>query len=172
MKTNLLVRFVPICAFILSALQPASAQQSSEPEEPKAKPIPKQEISALKVPGMKFNKKIPANFPLPVYPRNVTDTVFVHSTSGSPSASATIKTKDAPRDVFDWYKSACKSKGWQVGVPTSAARSTLGSKVQLNNLNLRKGGHQAYIYCLDNKTEGGTTINITWSYQKIGVQSP
>lgn len=141
----------------------SSAPTSGAPQKP-TKPVSK--VPDLKIPGLKMSSKIPSNFPVPSYPSNVTETAFMHSTAGAPSASATIKTKDSPTVVFDWYKTACKSKGWQVGVPSSEAKQAAG---QLRSMSCIKDRHQVYIHCTG-LPEGGTMVNISWSYR--GLQTP
>lgn len=154
-----------------SSSTPGSAPRStpvtsSTATQRQVKPAPK--VPDLKIPGLKMSSKIPSNFPVPSYPSNVTETAFMHSTAGAPTASATVKTKDPPAAVFDWYKATCKSKGWQVRVPSSEAKQAAG-KAQLHSMSCSKDRHQVYIHCTG-LPEGGTMINMSWSYR--GVQTP
>ena len=122
--------------------------------------------NGFRLPAMRLSTKIPANFPLPTYPKNVTRTSFMNSTKGSPTAAVTIVTKDAPRDVYAWYQNTCKNQHWSVKVPSSAARAKMAGKSDLYYLDARKEHHQLYIYCIPNPAGDGTTVNITWAYQK------
>jgi hypothetical protein len=115
------------------------------------------------IPGVKFKKNLPDNFPVPKYPSNVTQTNFVYSTKGVPCASATMITSDSVEKVFDWYQSACKSAGWQIKVPANDALAKTAKRPQIFMIQGTRPKEQLSMFCTALKKKPGTTISINWT---------
>ncbi|MCA9803636.1 MAG: hypothetical protein KC777_16805 [Cyanobacteria bacterium HKST-UBA02] len=159
------VTLITLLLLSWNSIPTSQAQQPAPTTKPvKVEPV---KINNIRMPGVKMSDKIPTNFPIPTYPRNVTSTAFMHSTQGSSSATATICTTDPPAGVFDWYQAACKSRGWNVMVPSSKAKAEQSVYI----LNATKAKHQVYLTCQKNPSGNGAMVSITWSYN-MGVQMP
>jgi hypothetical protein len=118
------------------------------------------------IPGLHYADDIPTNFPIPTYPSNVTSKHFLNTTTGSPSASANITTKDQVAVVYDWYKDACKREGWTYKTPSPNASTKLSKTGPLYMIDAKKERNQVYISCHPNKKAGGTTVTISWCKEK------
>jgi len=161
------VTLITLLLLSWNSIPASQAQQPAPTTKPvKVEPI---KINDIKMPGVKMSDKIPTNFPIPTYPRNVTSTAFMHTTQGSSAATATICTTDPPAGVFDWYQSACKSRGWNVMVPSNKVKA--GSDQSYYILNATKAKQQAYLTCQNNPSGKGSMVTITWTYM-MGVQMP
>lgn len=107
----------------------------------------------------------PKNFPLPAYTSNVVTKSFSHSTKGQPTASAMLVTKDQPKQVFDFYNSACRRANWKVKIPSAKALSELSTTGEMYMLTAESGKQSVYITCRKHKESGGTLASINWSKQ-------
>jgi hypothetical protein len=154
-------RIVAVSFLILSAFgvtTSALAQQN-----PTGRPKMTVEQVMNQIPNVHFSKEIPANFPVPKYPRNVTKTSFDNTTKGHPSAAALIVTKDAPQDVFQWYKDYFQRTNWAVKVPTDKGMSQIGKQGQLYMINAEKDNQILAIFCILDKKTNGTKVDISWT---------
>lgn len=126
------------------------------------------EIAKTPIPGTRHSKTIPTNFPVPVYKNNLVKTNFIHSTKGSPSASANLVTKDDPAKVFKWYEAACRRDKWVMRVPTEKLRNTMSGGRQFYMFDATKGPNRIMVYCYKNPDPRmpGTMVNISWSFTK------
>ena len=126
------------------------------------------EIARTQIPGSQHSTTIPSNFPVPVYKNNLVKTNFIHSTQGSPSASANLITKDDPAKVFKWYESVCRRDKWVMKVPTENLRSTMSAGQQFYMLDGTKGPSRIMLYCYKNPDPKmpGTMVNISWFFNK------
>ena len=114
-----------------------------------------------RIPGIKFKKAMPDNFPVPKYPSNVTSTNFNYSTKGLPAATANLLTSDSKQKVFDWYQQTLRAGGWDVKVPTD---DTLGpSHDRISMLKGTRSKEEVTITCLTLKQKPGTSICIGWT---------
>ncbi|MDR3615783.1 MAG: hypothetical protein P4L53_19650 [Candidatus Obscuribacterales bacterium] len=137
------------------------ANTQSPPRAPAGKQTPQEILD--QIPGVKFKKNLPDNFPVPKYPSHITQTNFVYSTKGVPSASATIITSDSVEKVFDWYQSACKGAGWQIKVPTIDALAKTSTRPQIFMIQGTRPKEQLSMFCTALKKKPGTTISISWT---------
>jgi hypothetical protein len=111
---------------------------------------------------MVMSQQWPVNFPVPVYPSNVTQTSFSNSTQGQPRAAATLITKDAPGRVFDFYQSALNRAKWTVRLPSGKARAEMNLGSDFYFLTAEQGSQSIYLTCAGNQKTNATYVNITW----------
>lgn len=148
--------------------QAQSSQTASRQNQSTKKPKERlKNLSEIKVPGLKFSEKIPSNFPIPEYPRNVLKKSFIHSTKGSPTATANIITKDSSQVVFRWYQAVCKRGGWKIRVPKEQTLSS-GKNSKMYMLDAVKGHNSVSITCYKcmDPSFKGTSVNIAWAFLK------
>lgn len=150
-------------AQVQNPILPPGHTEMSKADLEKAKNFEKE----MKLPGMHYKNEVPDNFPLPSYRKNVTRTTFINSTQGSPTASLTIVTKDNPKEVFEWYQNTCKNNQWQFKTPTPQAMGQMNQRAgEVYLIDARKGEHHIRICCLKPPKESGTTISISWSFER------
>lgn len=109
-----------------------------------------------------LSEKWPANFPLPVYTSNLVSQSFSNSTQGRPTAGATLTTNDQPRQVFDFYKSACSRANWKLRVPSAKALAELSKNRETYVLTADQGKQSIYLTCTKNRSTNGTLVTISW----------
>lgn len=109
-----------------------------------------------------MSKQWPTNFPLPVYNSNVTKTTFSNSTQGQPSAAASLITKDAPKQVFDFYQSALIRAKWTVRLPSQKARTDLNVGNDFYFLSAEQGKQSIYLTCAADPKSNSTFVSIRW----------
>lgn len=119
-------------------------------------------IMARSVKGVRFADSWPTNFPLPKYPNNVTETKFLNTTQGPPSASASLMTKDPAETVFQFYLDACRRDGWKVKMPSAKALEKTRGATNFYMLEGRKDKRMVRIFCLQNPKTHATSLGITW----------
>jgi hypothetical protein len=146
---------------LLSVAVGHCANTQTQSSAPAVKQTPTQILD--QIPGAKFKKNLPDNFPVPKYSANVTKTNFIFSTKGLPAASATIITSDPAQRVFDWYQDACKGAGWQITVPTDDALAKTAKRGKIYMLRGTRPKEQVSLFCIDLKKKPGTTISISWT---------
>lgn len=112
---------------------------------------------------LSISESWPTNFPLPAYTSNLVTKSFSHSTKGKPSAGATLITKDQPKQVFDFYNSACRRANWKVKTPSAKALTELSTTGEMYILNADNGKQSIYLTCRKHKESGGTLVSISWS---------
>lgn len=145
------------CAAASAPGQTAATVAASAAPRPKVDPS----VILNQIPGQKFKKNWPDNFPVPKYPSNITQTNFIFTTKGLPAATASVMTSDNVQTVFNWYQNACKTAGWTVKLPSD---ESLGNqKGKLFMLQGSKPKEQITLVCTPLKKKTGTTISITWS---------
>lgn len=115
----------------------------------------------LGIENTQTSTKIPTNFPLPVYSSNIISSNFTNTTKGLPLADLTLLTRDAPKTVYDWYKSQCAGSGWNVKTPKQSVMSEREKAGQLFIINASKGEQQSSLTISAIKS-GETTVNIVW----------
>jgi hypothetical protein len=158
--TDLVVLF--LIAYLVSLSPPqGNCASNQSPAVPAVKHTPQEILD--QIPGVKFKKNLPDNFPVPKYSANVTKTNFIYSTTGLPAASATIITSDPAQKVFDWYQDACKGAGWQITVPTDDALGKTAKRGKIYMLRGTRPKEQVSLFCMDLKKKPGTTISISWT---------
>ena len=145
----------------LSAPEGQCADTQTPPRSQAVKRTPAEILD--QIPGVKFKKNLPENFPVPKYSSNVTMTNFIYSTKGLPAASATIITSDTAQKVFDWYQDACKGAGWQITVPTDDTLAKTSKRGKIYMLRGTRPKEQVSLFCMDLKKKPGTTISISWT---------
>jgi hypothetical protein len=116
-----------------------------------------------KIDGLQQSDEIPSNFPVPVYPGNVTSKHFVATTKGHPAAAATIITKDAADTAFAWYQTYCIKQKWAVKVPKGKARNKMEEEGRLYRLMATKGNERMIISCAKDTKGAATLINVSWT---------
>lgn len=158
---DLLVGISIICLASLSMPSGICANTQSPSGVPAVKRTPQEILD--QIPGVKFKKNLPDNFPVPKYTSNVTLTNFVYSTKGLPAATATIITSDNVQKVFDWYQGACKGAGWQIKVPTDDALAQTAKRGKIYMITGTRPKEQFSIFCSALKKKPGTTISISWN---------
>lgn len=163
--TRLNITYLVSAAVLFSASASVAQEKSNWKTEATSKQTKQEKVRAVlgSIPGVRFAKELPLNFPIPPYKSNVEKTSFSHSTKGSPTAAATIITKDSAKTVFEWYQDRCKEAGWRVKIPTSQAMSKIGKEGQMYMIDARKENQQLYVFCISNSGKAGTTISISWS---------
>jgi hypothetical protein len=111
---------------------------------------------------MSVSAQWPINFPVPVYTSNVVQTTFSNSTQGQPRAAATLLTRDAPKQVFDFYQSALSRANWTLRVPSPKARTDMNIGEDFYFLNADQGKQSIYLTCLFNPKSNITFVTINW----------
>lgn len=162
-------RRVSLALLIASLISPsgggvlAASPTNQKPNVDKATAEKNIKDAFSQIPRLKFAKALPDNFPAPAYPNNVTKTFFSNSTSGTPTAAATIQTKDAPNVVSDWYQNALEKSGWKTQVPSAKLAKTISKNLELYVIRGNKNGSSISVVCTENKTAGGTNVCISWA---------
>lgn len=111
---------------------------------------------------MVMSQQWPINFPLPVYNSNVVQTTFSNSTQGQPRAAASLITKDAPKQVFEFYQSALGRANWTVRVPSAKARNEMNVGNDFYFLSADRGKQSIYLTCAADRKNGRTVVSISW----------
>lgn len=135
------------------------------------KPLTKEQLEAVQlrsikqasVPGMKLLTTIPTNFPVPVYPSNVTRKAFAHSTKGQPTATASIQTGDAPDVVYRWYLDQAKKAGLSTKVPSEKMRALLPKNPDMYFFTAENSKQMLNFTVSKSHTEPGSDVSIQWA---------
>lgn len=126
--------------------------------------------SQFMLPGsdnLHYSKKIPTNFPLPIYRSNLVKTAFINSTKGVPmTAVANIITKDSPKAVFDWYRRECEQSGWKVLTPSEKLMALKKSTKEFYMLSAFKDQQTARMFFYTGPKDEGTSANVQWASVK------
>ncbi len=147
--------------------------QAPSPEQVKAEfagMTPAQALDKImkrSVKAIHLSDKWPTNFPLPQYASNVTETKFVNTTKGRPSASASLITKDPAETVFKFYLDACRRDGWSIRTPSAKTLENTRAATNFYMLEGNKDKRMIRLICLQNPKTHATSLNITWF--KTGV---
>jgi hypothetical protein len=123
----------------------------------------------LKLPGsdLQYSRRIPTNFPLPIYKSNLTKTAFFNSTKGVPmTAVANIVTKDSPKTVFDWYSHECERANWKVIIPSAKLMDLKKTPGEFYMLSAFKNEQTARILFYPGPKNVGTSVNVQWTSKK------
>lgn len=145
-----------------------SQSQGPTPQELKAslEGLTKEQIRekymAIAAKNLNFSDKWPVNFPLPKYTGNVVQTSWLNSTKGSPTASASLSSKDSPEMVYKFYLDACNQRGWKTKAPTAKAREALASPDKFFMLQGTKDNQIIQLFCSPNPKLHGTNLSIMW----------
>lgn len=121
----------------------------------------------LQIEGMRMTKVLPSNFPVAQYPSNVLRTDFSNSTKGSPTAAATIVTKDPPEKVFNWYQDFFRRDRWKSKTPTAQAMQKIGKAGELFLISAQKERNDVNLFLVKNPNEPGTLINVSWALKAV-----
>lgn len=116
----------------------------------------------LKVPNMHMAQSAPANFPVDVYRSNVVSTNFMNSTTGAPSASLSIVTKDSPATVNQFYLGALRRGNWVVQTATNEVLAKLGAPGTVFVLQGTRAKERVSVNVIG-KNDNTTNLSITWA---------
>lgn len=135
------------------------------------KPLTKEQLEAVQlrsikqanVPGMKLLTTIPTNFPVPLYPSNVTRKAFAHSTKGQPTATASLQTADAPDVVYRWYLDQAKKAGLSTKVPSDKMRALLPKNPDMYFFTAENSKQMLNFTVSKSHSESGSDVSIQWA---------
>jgi hypothetical protein len=148
-----------LCCASAALAQYPTPQQQKDAFEGMSKEQIRDKIMALGFPTTHFSDKWPVNFPLPKY-TNAVDTKWMNSTKGSPTAFASLNTKDSPATVYKFYLDACNQSGWKTRAPS--AKALAGTPATFLMFEGYKDKEMIRVHCLPNKKLHGTTASISW----------
>jgi hypothetical protein len=152
----------------ISALSNAVLAQPSEETMEKARKLgllnmKKGEMPAyLKVPNLHLTQSVPSNFPVDAYRSNVVSSTFMNSTSGAPSASLSIITKDSPATVDGFYQSSLRSHNFALSIPKAEMLAKLGPPGSAFMMQGTRSKERVSVNIVGRK-DGNTYIAVTWT---------
>lgn len=152
----------------ISALSNAVQAQPSAETMEKARKLgllnmKKGEMPAyLKVPNLHVTQSVPSNFPVDVYRSNVVSSTFMNSTSGAPSASLSIITKDSPSTVNGFYESSLRSRSFTLSIPKREMLAKLGPEGSAFMMQGARSKERITVNIVG-RQDGNTYISVTWT---------
>ncbi len=129
----------------------------------------REKYMAIAAKNLNISDKWPVNFPLPKYTGSVVQTKWLNSTKGSPTASASLSSKDSPEIVYKFYLDACNQRGWKTKAPTAKAREGMASPGKFFMLQGTKDNQMIELFCSPNPKLHGTNLSIMWVKMRKSV---
>lgn len=159
----LLVSIISISALSNAALAQPSAETMEKARKLGLLNMKKGELPAyLKVPNLHVTQSVPSNFPVDAYRSNVVSSTFINSTSGAPSATLSIVTKDTPSIVNGFYESSLRSHSFALSIPKGEMLAKLGPAGSVFMMQGARSKERITVNIVG-RSDGNTYISVTWT---------